>query len=127
MKLTQDQCTGAYIEHRYIERLTERVARLLGIENVEKLRNYNDLTNYEYHPYTSDTLLLANNNIYKYMMPIGCVIWSVNLGRYDVMYTVVDISRYNMSPCVGHCKASLRIVRYLHYYKKSRVVFITMK
>ena len=70
MKLTQYQCTGAYIEHRYIERLTERVARLLGIENLEKLRNFNDSMNSEYHPYTSDTPLLANNNISNYNIPI---------------------------------------------------------
>ena len=81
----------------------------------------------EYHPETDVTPLLSREDISKYRMLIGSVILYVTLGRYDVMYAVVTLSRYNMSPCTRNYKADLRIVNYFQYYKKSRLVFYNRK
>ena len=61
VKLTQDQWTSAFSAQTYIENLTERVDPLLGLDNVDKMNHYNVPMDYEYHPDTEDTPLLADN------------------------------------------------------------------
>ena len=118
-------CTSALSAHTYIERLGSRIARLLGLEDANKLRHYNSPMEADYHPEVDDTPLLTGEDISKYRMLIGSAMWAVTLGRYDVMYAVTTLARYNMAPREGHFKAALRIISYLHYYKKARLVFDT--
>ena len=121
----QDQWTSDLSEKTYIGSLTEHVARLLGLENVDKMHHYNSPMESEYHPETDDIPLLAGENIYNYRILIGSVMWSVDLVRYYAMYAVVTLARYNMSHHAGYYKSSLRIVRYCHCYNKESMGFDT--
>ena len=81
----------------------------------------------DYYPETNTTPLLTGKEISKYRMLIGSGRWVVTLGRFDVMYPVVTLARFNMVPHEGHFKAALRVISYLYHYKKARLVFDTCK
>ena len=66
--LTQDQFKSDFIAQTCID---------IGLNNVDKLHQYNTLMQSEYYPETYDTPLLSNVNISKYSVLIGSGMWAV--------------------------------------------------
>jgi hypothetical protein len=66
-----------------------------------------------YHPDIDDAPLCADKDSAKYRSMIGCCIWIIVLGRFDIAYATSAMSRFNMAPREGHLKAVKRILAYL--------------
>jgi hypothetical protein len=56
---------------------------------------------------------------------IGCCIWIIILGRFDIAYATSVMSRFNMAPREGHLKAVKRILAYMKTFPKGRVIIDT--
>jgi hypothetical protein len=56
---------------------------------------------------------------------IGCCIWIIVLGRFDIAYATFAMSRFNMLPREGHLKAVKRILSYLKKFPKGIVIIDT--
>jgi hypothetical protein len=61
----------------------------------------------------------------KYRSIIGCCIWMIFLGRFDIAYATSVKSRFNILPREGHFKAVKRILSYLKTFPKRRVIIDT--
>jgi hypothetical protein len=61
----------------------------------------------------------------KYRSIIGCCIWIIVLGRFDIAYATTAMSRFNMLPREGHLKAVKRILSYLKTFPKGGVIIDT--
>ena len=54
-------------------------------------------------------------------MLVGSANWVVILGRFDIMYAVCSMARFNQVPREG-LKAMLRVFGYLKGYAKTRIL-----
>jgi hypothetical protein len=61
----------------------------------------------------------------KYRLIIGCCIWIIVLGRFDIAYATSAMSRFNMLPREVHLKAVKRILSYLKAFPKGRFIIDT--
>jgi hypothetical protein len=78
-----------------------------------------------YHPEVDDSSLCTEDDSAKYRSIIGCCIWIVVLGIFDIAYATSAMSRFNMSPREGHLKEVKRILSYLKKFPKGRVIIDT--
>jgi len=78
-----------------------------------------------YHPEVDDSPLCTEEDSAKYRSVIGCCIWIILLGRFDIAYATSAMSRFNMAPREGHLKAVKRILAYLKTFPKGRVIIDT--
>jgi hypothetical protein len=75
-----------------------------------------------YHPEIDDLSLYPEDDSAKYRSIIGCCIWIIVLGRFDIAYATSAVSRFNMLPREGHLKAVKRILSILKIFPKGRVI-----
>jgi hypothetical protein len=80
---------------------------------------------YTYHPELDDSPLCIEDDSAKYRSIVGCCIWIIVLGRFDIAYATSDLSRFNMLPREGHLKAIKTILFYLKTFPKGRVIMDT--
>jgi hypothetical protein len=82
---------------------------------------------YKYHPEVDDSPLCTEDDSVKYRSRsiIGCCIWIIVLGRFDIAYATSAMSRFNMLPREGHLKAVKRILSYLKTFPRGRVIIDT--
>jgi hypothetical protein len=78
-----------------------------------------------YHSETDDLPLCIKDDSAKYRLMIGCCVWIIVLGRFDIAYATSTMSRFNMSPREGHLKAVKRILAYLKTFPKGRLIVYT--
>jgi hypothetical protein len=78
-----------------------------------------------YHPEIDDSLLCTEDDSAKYRSIIGCCIWIIVLGRFDIANATSAMNRFNMLPKQGHLKAVKRILSYLKTFPKGRVTIET--
>jgi hypothetical protein len=70
-----------------------------------------------YHPEVDDSTIYTKDDSAKYRSIIGCCIWIIVLGRFDIEYA--------MLPGEGHLKAVKRILSYLKTFPKGRAIIDT--
>jgi hypothetical protein len=80
---------------------------------------------YGYHPEVDDSTLYTEDDSAKYRSIIGCCIWIIFLGRFDIAFVTSALSRFNMLPREGHLKAVKRILSYLKTFPKGIVIIDT--
>jgi hypothetical protein len=80
---------------------------------------------YKYHPEIDDSPLCTEDDSAKYRSIIGCCIWIIVLGRFDITYATSAMSRFDMLPREGNLKAVKRILSYLKTFLKVRVIIDT--
>jgi hypothetical protein len=78
-----------------------------------------------YHPEVDDSSLYTEDESAKYRSIIGCCIWIIVLGRFDIAYATSAMSRFNMLPREGNLNAVKRILSYLKTFPKGRVIIDT--
>jgi hypothetical protein len=78
-----------------------------------------------YHPEVDDSPLCNEDDSAKYRLIIGCCIWIIVLGRFDIAYATSAMIRFNMLPREGLHKAVKRILTYLKTFPKGRVIIDT--
>ena len=65
------------------------------------------------HPELDNTPLLNDKNISLYRMLIGCAMWAITLGTFDIHYATSTLSRFLQIPREGHLKRAIRIIGFL--------------
>jgi hypothetical protein len=63
-----------------------------------------------YHPEVDDSPLCTDNDSAKNRSIIGCCIWIIFLGRFDIANATSAMSRLNMLPREGHFKSVQTLV-----------------
>ena len=105
----------------YIGNVSKKIEEVLDV----RLRNYQMPMDPDYRPEVDDSELLSPEMGSKYRMLVGSALWATTLGRYDVMYAVSTLARYNAMPREGHLQAMLRVFGYLKGFSKAKLVFDT--
>jgi hypothetical protein len=77
------------------------------------------------HPETDDSPLCIEDDSAKYRSIIGCCIWIIVLGRFDIAYATSAMSMFNMLPRGGHLKAFKRILSYLKTFPNGKIIIDT--
>jgi hypothetical protein len=72
-----------------------------------------------------DSPLCIDEDSAKYRSVIGCCIWIVLLGRFDIAYATSAMSRFNMAPREGHLKVIKIYLAYLKIFPNGRVIIDT--
>jgi hypothetical protein len=75
-----------------------------------------------YHPEVDDSPLCTEDDSDKYRSIIGCCIWIIVLGRFDIAYVTSAMSRFNILPRERHLKAVKRILSYFKTFPKGRLI-----
>jgi hypothetical protein len=78
-----------------------------------------------YHPEVDDSSLCIEDDSSKYKSIIGCCIWIIVLGRFDIAYATSATSGFHMLPREGYLKAVKTIFSYLKTFPKGRVIIDT--
>jgi hypothetical protein len=78
-----------------------------------------------YHLEVDDSPLCTEADSAKYKSIIGCCIWIVVLGRFDIAYATSAMIKFNMLPRGRHLKAFKRILSYLMTLPKGIVIIDT--
>jgi hypothetical protein len=78
-----------------------------------------------YHAEVDDSPLCTEDDSAKYRSIVGCCIWIIVLGRFDIAYATSAMSWFNMLSIGGHLKAVKKILSYLKTFPKGRVVIDT--
>jgi hypothetical protein len=78
-----------------------------------------------YHSEGDYTPLCTEEDSAKYRTIIGCCIWIIVRGKFDIAYATSAMSRFNMSPRDGYLKAVKIILAYLKTFPKGRVIVDT--
>jgi hypothetical protein len=68
-----------------------------------------------YHPETDDSPLCSEDDSDKGRSIIGCCIWIIIIGRFDIAYATSAMTRFNMLPREGHLKAVRRFLSYSRF------------
>jgi Reverse transcriptase (RNA-dependent DNA polymerase) len=78
----------------YIQNSIPKFENLFGKE----LKPIKTLMSEGYHLEVDDTSLCTEEESAKYRPIIGCCIWIIVLGRFDIAYAISALSTFNMSP-----------------------------
>jgi hypothetical protein len=78
-----------------------------------------------YHLEVDDSHLCIEDDSGKYRSIIGCCIWIIVLGRFDIAYATSALNRFSMLPREGNLKAVKGILSYLKTFSKGRVIIDT--
>ena len=111
----------AFSAETYIEQVIPKYQQLLDC----KFRSIKTPMDEEYHPEIDDSPLMSPEGISKFRSVIGSLNWIITLGRFDVHYATMSLSRFSAAPREGHMKAAQRILAYLKQFPKGKVVYDT--
>jgi hypothetical protein len=101
----KSQGLGLAISARtYIQNVISKFENLFGKElnPVKTPMSEECNTEIDYTPFCT------NEDSAKYRSTIGCCIWIIVLGKFDIAYATSAMSRFNMAPREGHLKANKR-------------------
>ena len=113
----EKQISYALSAKTYINALIPRVEKIVG-----SFQHHMFPMDPSYRPESDKSELLTGDDISVYQMMIGSAMWAITLGRYDVQYATISLSRYNQAPRRGHYKAAVRIIGYLKHYSKACIL-----
>ena len=103
----------------YIKNICEKIEKLMDV----KLKNYGSPMDPGDHPELDESDFLDTDQKQQYQMLIGCLQWSVTLGRFDVQYATNTMAKFSVQPRTGHLERTLRIFGYLKHHLKGRILF----
>ena len=117
MKVTRDRANRTLMldQHQYVNRMLQRfdMHQCTGADT----------------PATLDKLVKNESTVVdeqlrrKYQEAVGSLLYAAISTRPDIMYAVVQVSRYNSNPSQVHWVAVRRIMRYLKKYPNVPLVF----
>ena len=77
------------------------------------------------HPELDQSALLDEEGRSLYMSLVGALQWAVTLGRFDIAYATMVVSRFRVEPRVGHMDRVKRIYGYLRKFNDAKIRFRT--
>jgi hypothetical protein len=105
----------------YVENAAEKVEVMLD----QTLRQFKSPMEESYHPELDTTDVMPPLMASRFRTMIGMANWMIVLGRFDIAYATMALSRYNMEPRYGHLKALIRVFGYLKRYSNGRILVDT--
>jgi hypothetical protein len=102
----------------YIHKLIPKLEGLFGKE----FKHIKTPMSEGYHPAMDDSSLCTEDESATYTSIIGCCIWIIVYGIFDIAYATSAMGRFNMLPREGHFKAVKRVLSYLKTFPKGRVI-----
>jgi hypothetical protein len=75
-----------------------------------------------YHHEIDDIPMCTEEYSANYRSIIGCCIWIIVLGRFDISFATSTVSRLNISPREEHLKVAKRILAHLKIFLKGRII-----
>ncbi len=97
---------------KYIDRSLQNIEQLYGVKPKIQSIPMQDGT----HPELEVSALLDQKGIAKYQSAIGMLLWTVTLGRLDIAFSVMSLSRFRIQPRKGHEELMLKVFGYLRKY-----------
>jgi hypothetical protein len=73
------------------------------------------------HPETDDSEILNDDDHQKFQMLIGIMNWVVTIGRLDVAFATMSLSRFSACPRRGHLQRALKVFGYLKKRPNRRI------
>ena len=64
------------------------------------------------------------DEVSKYQILIGFLIWAITLGRVDIMFADITLACYSYAPRQGQWKTALRVFGYLKQHPKGATRFV---
>jgi hypothetical protein len=74
------------------------------------------------HLELDESQLLDLNGICKYQMLIGMAQWACTIGRLDIAFAVLSLSRFSANLQIGHLALAVYLFGYLKKYPNQRIV-----
>ena len=105
----------------FIQNVVSRIERVFE----RKLRSYTTPLPNGCHPEIDTSPLLVGVEISKYRMLVGSAMWAITLGRYDIMFATISMSRFGCAPRENHMVLMLQIFGYLKSHNKARILIDT--
>ena len=118
---TAENVSTAFSARTYINNVIPKFEKMFDTE----FKKVNTPMEENYHPECEETPFVGEEMASKFRSVIGSCNWMIILGRFDISYATSALSRYSMSPRVGHINAAIRLLRYLKFYSKGRIIYDT--
>ena len=67
-------------------------------------------------------VIFYKNGIQKYQLLIGMAQWAVTIGRLDIAFAVLSLSRFSAAPRAHHLELALHLFGYLKKHPSRRIV-----
>ena len=77
------------------------------------------------HPELDETDELQMEDIKKYQSLLGALQWLVSIGRFDIAFAVMTMSKFRVAPRSGHMLCVQRIFAYLSRFREGAIRFRT--
>ena len=107
---------------KYISKILDSFHQMFPGETLPHVKS--PLDKYD-HPELDNSELASDDLITKFMCMVGQLQWAVTLGRYDILAHVMSMSRFRLTPKVGHIERMKRIYGYLSRTKHYALRFRT--
>ena len=102
----------------YLKEALSRIENIFGtLEKADTPMIPND------SPELDESRLLDDEQHKQFQMMIGMLVWIVSLGRFDVAFATVSLSRFLAVPRKGHLDRVLRVFKYLKKRINRRIIF----
>ena len=93
--------------------LSEAIGRVKSLTKKEEIKTYDSTTRDNWAPETDESPLLDEAGKKLFQRLIGIGIWLVCIGRFDIHFTINQLSRFTQSPRRGHLEDAIRVFGYL--------------
>ena len=92
---------GPYTDHGYTTILSSKTYIKNICDKIEKtcmlnLRSYGSPMDPIYHPELDTSDFILQSDTTKYRMMIGCGLWAITLGRFDIHYAISTLSQLSL-------------------------------
>ena len=114
----EDGVTTALSAQTYCQNVVQKFEEMFNAE----LRTFKTPMSDTCHPELDDSPVLDTKDASRFRAIIGSANWAITLGRLDINYATMALSRYNMEPRQGHLQAAKRIFGYLKKLPKGKIV-----
>ena len=118
MNIQRDDSGITLSSHEYIQQAVDRVKHLTGRS---KLKTFDTHTAVNCSPELDSTHLLDKAGQKLYQRIIGIGVWLVCIGRFDIHFTINQLSHFTQEPREGHLEDAIRIFGFLQKWKNRGV------
>lgn len=114
----KDGVTTALSAQTHCKNVVQKFEEMFNAE----LRTFKTPMSDTHHPELDDSPVLDTKNASRFRAIVGSANWAITLGRLDINYATMALSRYNMEPQQGHLQAAKRIFGHLKKVPKGKIV-----
>ena len=107
---------------KYISKILDSFHQMFPGESLPQVKSPLDKND---HPELDNSELASDDLITKFMCMVGQLQWAVTLGRCDISPHVMSMSRFRLTPKIGHIERMKRIYGYLSRTKHYALRFRT--